>query len=345
LDIFRDRLPPRPYYKDIHEQRRIIADKAEAIKHRHIQYNSPFKVSWLAFDIDRETARLEPLFVDHLPLPNISAVNPENNHAHWFYGLENPVLMDTLKTKTGNICNPRIRKHPLRYLAAVDIGMTIKLQADPAYHKEMSKNPLHDYWQVDIWRDYLWDLPELADYVDLTLFKDTRKTIPAIGHGRNCILFDLTLKYAIKEYRKSGWLSNSMFWQSVESYAIYENKTRFNDYQFNGNYGCLTYREVLNIVKSVIAWITQNHTKEGFSLRQSNRGKLSGIARLNKANERNAEIIEYKELYPNLPNRELAEMWNVSKSTVDHIRTEYGLSLYDLVNIGNENSVIGAICE
>jgi len=317
----------------------------EAIKHRHIQYNSPFKTAWLAYDIDRETAVLEPLFIDDLPMPNISAVNPENNHAHWFYGLENPVLMDSIKTKTGNICNPRIKKHPLRYLAAVDIGMTIKLNADPAYNKEMSKNPLHKYWKVDIWREHLYDLPELADYVDLSLFKDARKTIPAIGLGRNCILFDLTLNYAIKEFRKAGWLNSSMYWKAVESYAEYQNRELFKNYVCGGNFGSLGYREVHGIVKSVIAWVSQNHTKEGFSQWQSYRGKLSGEARAKKMTERNAEIIEYKLLYPYIPNRELAEMWKVSKSTVDHLRNEYGLSLYDLVNIESENIKTGAIHE
>ena len=248
--------------------------------------------------------------------------------------------MDKIKTKNGNVVNPRIRKHPLRYLAAVDVGMTKLLQADPAYNKEMSKNPLHNYWKTEIWRDFLYDLPELADYVDLTLFNDARKTIPAIGYGRNCILFDLLLNYAIKEYRKGGWLNNSMYWQAVESYALYKNKELFHDYKFGGNYGCLGYREVHNIVKSVTAWVAQNHTKEGFSEWQSRVGKLGGIksgqTRLIKANERNNEIIEYKESYPDTPNRILAEMWGVSKTTVDHLRTEYGLSLYELVNIGNE---------
>ena len=283
--------------------------------------------------MDRESAGLEPLFIDSIPMPNITAVNPENGHAHYFYGLEREVLMNTLKTKTGNIVNPRIRKHPLRYMAAVDIGLTKLLQADPAYNKIMSKNPLHNYWKVDIWRDYLYDLPELADYVDLTLFKDARKVLPAIGYGRNCILFDLVLNYAIKEYRKSGWLNNAMYWQAVESYAIYQNKFLFKDYVHGANIGCLEYREVINIVKSATAWVAQNHTKEGFSRVQSERGKLSGIARAYKANGQKAEIIEYKQLYPHIPNWQLAEMWGISKSTVDHIRTEYGLSLFDLVNI------------
>lgn len=278
-------------------------------------------------------------------MPNISAVNPENNHAHWFYGLENPVLMDSLKTKTGNIVNPRIRKHPLRYLAAVDIGMTKLLEADPAYNKIMSKNPLHKYWEVDTWRDYLYDLPELADYVDLTLFKDARKILPSIGYGRNCILFDLTLNFAIKEFRKGGWLNNSMYWQSVESYALSQNKYLFKDYVHGANVGSLNYREVINIVKSVIAWVTQNHTKEGFSKWQSNRGILSGIARAKKAYERNAEIIEYKELYPDTPNRILADMWGISKSTVDHLRTEYGMSLNELVMLGFENKILEPLNE
>jgi hypothetical protein len=273
-------------------------------------------------------------------MPNIVAVNPENGHGHYFYGLEKEVLMNTLKTKKGDIVNPRIRKHPIRYLAAVDIGMTKLLKADFSYNKIMSKNPLHMYWKVETWRDYLYDLPELADYVDLTLFNDARKVLPAIGYGRNCILFDMVLKFAIKEFRKSGWLNNSMYWQSVESYALFQNGVLFKDYVYGANVGPLIYREVINIVKSVIAWVTQNHTKEGFSQWQSHRGKLSGIARAEKMIDRNAEIIEYKELYPDTPNRELAEMWNVSKSTVDHIRTEYGLSLYDLINIGSQTIIM-----
>ena len=342
LDRYYDSLPDRPYYKDKVSDRRIIAEKALSIKHRHIQTNSPFKVSWLVYDIDREGAGLEPLFTDS-PVPNIVAVNPDNGHAHYFYGLENGVLLNTIKTKNGNVVNPRIRKHPLQFLAAIDIGMTYKLEADPSYNKVMSKNPHCDHWKVSIWRDWLYDLPELADSVDLGILKDARRILPSVGYGRNCLLFDLTLCHAIKEFRKGGWLNNQMYWQSVESYALFQNKTMFKNYAYGPNVGILDYREVMNIVKSACAWVAQNHTKEGFSEIQAARGRKAnhspgGLAssqlRRNRALERNAEIIEYKELYPDTPYKELAEMWDVSLATVQHLRTEYGLSLNELIKIG-----------
>ena len=346
LDRYYNSLPDRPYYKDKVSDRRIIAEKALSIKHRHIQTNSPFKVSWLVYDIDRDGAGIEPLFTDN-PVPNITATNPENGHAHYFYGLEREVLINSIKTKDGEIVNPRIRKLPMRFMAAVDIGMTYTLQADTAYNKIMTKNPLHPDWKVDIWRDYLYDLPELAEYVDLTLLKDARKTLPAIGYGRNCLLFDLTLRFAIKEFRKSGWLNNSMYWQSVEGYALFQNKTMFKDYAYGPNVGALDYREVMNIVKSACSWVAQNHTKEGFSEWHAAKGRKGGLKanhspgglassqlRRDRALERNAEIIEYKELYPDTPYKELAEMWDVSLATVQHLRTEYGLSLNELIKIG-----------
>ena len=254
----------------------------------------------MVYDVDRPTAHFD--WQDaHAPTPNITAMNPENGHCHLFYGLQNPVLTAEY--------NPKVHKSPIRYAASIELAMTKKLDADPGYSKLLSKNPVHNYWNVQVWQDYLYDLPGLADYLDLKPYNDKRIDLEPLGLGRNCTLFKYTARYAYKEYRKGGFLNNELFWYSVEGYAK----------SYNLNFTPpLPLREVNSIVRSVIKWTAAKHTQNGFIEIQRRRGLLSGISRRAKAEERNERILEYLEMCPWVTHFELAQIFEVSKSTVDH---------------------------
>ena len=184
----------------------------------------------------------------------------------------------------------------------------------------ISKNPTHNYWNVNIWQNQLYDLPGLASHLDLEPYKDKRIDLEPLGLGRNCTLFKYTAKYAYKSYRKGGFLNNEFYWFDVESYAK----------NYNMNFvPPLPLRDVYSIVKSVIKWTAAKHTQNGFTEIQKRRGILSGISRRAKADERRERIMEYIALCPWVSNVELANIFEVSISTIDHMNLKKGCVCLD----------------
>ena len=57
-----------------------------------------------------------------MPPPTLTVSNPDNGHAHLFYGLTTPVGM-----------SDAARDAPIRYAAAVQAALLVKLCADPGY--------------------------------------------------------------------------------------------------------------------------------------------------------------------------------------------------------------------
>ncbi|MCL1958815.1 MAG: replication initiation protein [Spirochaetes bacterium] len=308
LDYFVASLPEKPYCTN-RLGALIIQEKANALKNKYIQHNSPYECYWLVYDVDRPTAIID--WQDaNAPTPTIIAMNPENGHAHLFYGLQNPVLTAEY--------NPKVHKSPIRYAASIDVAMTKKLEADPCYSKLISKNPIHNYWKVSIWQNELYDLPGLASHLDLEPYTDKRIDLEPLGLGRNCTLFKYTAKYAYKSYRKGGFLNNEFYWFDVENYAK----------NYNMNFTPpLPLREVYSIVRSVIKWTAAKHTQNGFTEIQRRRGLLSGISRKAKAGERRERIIEYIALCPWVSNVELANIFEVSISTINHLNLKKGCVL------------------
>ena len=301
LDFFAASLPEKPYCTN-RLGSLIIQEKAAALKNKYIQHNSPYECYWMVYDVDRPTAHFDWQEL-HAPPPNITAMNKTNGHAHLFYGLHRPVLTAEY--------NPKVHKSPIRYAASIDVAMTKKLEADPGYSKLISKNPLHDYWNVNTWKNDLYDLPLLADYLDLEPYRDKRIDLPAIGLGRNCELFKYTAKQAYKLYRSNKFLNNEFFWYSVENYAR----------SYNMNFTPpLPLREVNSVVRSVIKWTAARHTQRGFAEIQRRRGLLSGLSRSARAEERNERIFEYVELCPWVTYKELAQVFEVSIYTIEKLR-------------------------
>lgn len=201
LQYFEDNLPYRPYYADDLAYGLRISGKGRALLARYIQQNQPHAQYWLVFDVDRVGAAID--WSDrNVPAPNITVKNPVNGHAHLLYALDIPV-------RTA----PDASLKPLKYAAVIERGLCWKLGADVNYSGLICKNPFHLEWLVTEWREELYTLDELADYLDLSA-SACRGVDKNYGMGRNCHLFEKTRKWAYRAIRQ-GWPDYSRWLDAV----------------------------------------------------------------------------------------------------------------------------------
>jgi len=265
------------------------------IKKRFLQPNNKYNLRWLIYDVDRETATFD-WYDRPCPPPNIIATNPENGHAHLFYGLEVPVWR-----QYGN------RDAAFRFACAVDVAMTKALDADPGYAKFISKNPLRsDAWIIQTYQQYSYDLPWMADYLDMEPYQDLRKNLPEVGLGRNCTLFDRLRKWAYKAIREN-WISVD-FW----NYSVDVRAQGYNT-QFDHP---LPYSEVKATAKSVAKWTWANMSREGFRQWGNNRRNQSIASRRARSLELAKKIQELASLNPQATQHEIANLAGCSAMTV-----------------------------
>jgi hypothetical protein len=269
---FVDRMPRRPYCSDDLGNGLKIRGIDIALKHKYIQPNPPGLKYWLVFDIDRPGAALA--WENGLPPPNWVATNPENGHAHMAWGVEIPVYTAS-----------EARLKPLRLAAAIEDTYTERLRADKFYAGLITKNPVHESWRVQWLTAHLYDLGELAEYVDLTkipLKKPRRKVNSELGGlFRNVQLFD-SLRYwaydAVLGFRLNG--SNFDAWLK----AVSEKANGLNVFP-----APLPENEVMHTAKSVARWVWKHYTgrmtDEAFSARQAARGKRRAVQRRHETSE------------------------------------------------------------
>lgn len=298
LEIFRDRLPSHGFGSDnLQYGLRFFALK-DLVNKALLQFNWKHSQSWLAFDKDSETAYLDVM--ENGPPPNIIAINPNNGHAHVYYGLRSPVHNYAHASKKA-----------LRYLAAVDLGLTFQLGADPGYAKLIGKNPLSNRWRVFFPRAELYDLEELAEWIPeekFRLLKDLRRKLPREGLGRNCTLFEDLRLWAYRERRKpQGYLSQEFFYHACLTRAMAINET------FNPP---LPHSELRSTAKSISAWVWRNMSDQGFREWASRRGRASGRARAEKAAKLRERIVLTKEQCPSLTNADIGALCGCSERTV-----------------------------
>ncbi len=255
--VFRDRLPRRPYCSDDPQVYGLQVRPSElALKKKLIQPNSPDKVSWLIFDIDRAGGAFAWQDAG-LPEPTILISNPENGRAHLYYGLKVPVC----KTSAA-------RSDPLRYLAAVEAAYADELGADLGYVGLLAKNPFHPDWRT-MWHPRLYELGELAEYVDLKKRRAKRSEVP--GLGRNCTLFERLREWAYRavlEHKCNG--SSEDRWREI----VRAQAERLNVFATP-----LTSSEVKCLAKSVARWTWREFSLHRFTEIQRARGKRGGRPR------------------------------------------------------------------
>lgn len=174
---------------------------------------------------------------------NISAMSRDTATAHGLY-----------------IVNPGVRTVPdgsmaaLKYAAAVQRGLRVKLDGDPSYGNLLCKNPNHSDWQVTQWRDEPYTLGELADYLDLSA-SNAPQYDNDYGLGRNCTLFEKTRKWAYRAIRR-GWPDYRQWFA-----ACFERAMGYN-IQFPVP---LSEPEVHHLAKSVARWTHKHFTEKSFA--------------------------------------------------------------------------------
>jgi hypothetical protein len=284
LSLFAERLPYRPYCSDDLSDGLRILPAQSALEKRYIQYNPPAMIHWLAFDVDRRYIGLENEW-RMLPPPNIAVISPGTGRHHCLYGIAAGVSTTIAS-----------RDKPMRLLEAVYEGYRHELDADPGFAQLICKNPLHPHWITHLLREDLYDLSELAEYVDLNAADKRIRKIPRKhrqGIGRNCCLFDSLRTWAyrwVDEYRSNGFSS----WQA----AIMDRTEKLNIFT-----DPLPLSEIRATARSVAKWTWQHYdgkmtasslaadglTPEAFSMLQSNLGKMGMAKRWGDNSEKKAE--------------------------------------------------------
>lgn len=253
--LFIERLPNRPFVTEDPSYGLKIRAAEKAITFKHIQPNPPVYLYWLLFDVDKSNA-VNLWHWLNLPQPTYIVVNKLNGHAHYYYGLKTPVIT-SLAAKNA----------PIRYAAAVQNALTVKLGADPGYVGLIAKNPLNPEWYV-IFNPTLYELGDLAEYLDLS------KKIPKKcmgGIGRNCELFDTVRAWAYKNvlaFKRNRCSFDT--WQC----SVIDQTEKLNTFQTP-----LLFSEVKAIGRSIAKWTWRNFSIKEYSAIQSRRGKLGGRPR------------------------------------------------------------------
>jgi hypothetical protein len=222
----------------------LIRPREYAFRWPYMQVNRPGMVSWLVFDLDHPNP-----FIwsdEGLPAPNIVVTNRNNGHSHLFYAI--PPVCTT----------ENARARPIAYMKAVYEAMAARLGADPAYSGPVAKTPGHPWWNTLEVHSGVYDLGELADYVNLAVKPLWGKgpNLEGLPHSRHCLLFEELRFYAysiVSRERDQGNFRS--FTGLLEAYAY--NKNQFSRAGFSSN---LSVAQVKATVKSVARWTWDRYT-------------------------------------------------------------------------------------
>ncbi len=305
LKLVWDRIPHKPYCTDNLEQGIRIRPKSQAIRRRFLQPNPPSNIWTLVFDIDR-AGGADAWRDAELPPPTFPVSNPASGHGQIWYGLKSPVC-----------CTDVARQKPLKYLSAIQNALTIRLGADRAYAGNIARNPLHqDHLIPDSWDFPLYDLGELASYLNLKQSHVRTANTEIFGLGRNCAMFDEVRKWSystVREYRQR------MF---DDWHRAVLNKCN----EVNGGFGVpLPFSELKATAKSIAKWVREKDKdkERAFRERQSWRaGRNTSAAQSTKALARAASCRQATE-----PQRVMAVLMRSQGHPYRSIAANLGVSV------------------
>jgi hypothetical protein len=213
--------------------------KKDALRFPYIQVNSKNLKNWLVFDIDHNNPMIWE-DVD-LPPPNFMVVSKDKkNTSHLFYAIP------------GVATSSKSRAAPIYYMKAVYEAMALKMKADLSYSGPVAKTPGHPWYRTLEFHNVIYDLGELAEYVELTTKPPWSKgpDLASVSHSRNCRLFETTRFFAyakVAEARKTSTLSH--FEDMLLNYSSARNRFRTDGWTDN-----LPHSEIKSIVKSIARW-------------------------------------------------------------------------------------------
>ncbi len=225
----------------------LIRPRHYAVRFPYMQINRAGFVSWLIFDIDHTNAAK---WSDAgLPPPNLIVRNRVSNKSHMFYAIA-PVC--TTEAATAK---------PIAYMRAIFDAFALKLDADRAFHSgPVAKTPGHRWWLTEELHNRVYELGELADYVEL-IPAGWRKPmrLDDVSHSRHCILFEKVRYYAystVNRERNAGTLES--FSRLLEAHALEQNN--FYEFGFTENLPMSSLRAT---IKSIARWTWEHYTGSG----------------------------------------------------------------------------------
>lgn len=221
-----------------------VRPREYAIRYPYMQVNRPGFVSWLIFDLDHSRAMV---WEDAgLPAPNLIVRNRESGHSHLYYAI--PPVCTT----------EHARAKPIAYMRAVYEAFAARLDADPDFHSgPVAKTPGHPWWLTHELHAHVYELGELADYVDLAVTSPWGRgpQLDNVHHSRHCTLFEQLRYYAysiVNRERDRGTLVS--FTRLLEAFAF--NKNSFLKQGFPEN---LPFSSLKATVKSVARWTWERY--------------------------------------------------------------------------------------
>jgi len=296
VDLYLARVPFNPLCADEKGPLSTLP-KHLALQKKYIQHNPPLSMGTFIIDYDDSESHYK--WDDlHAPPPQFAVMNKINGHCHLVYIINNKVY----KNKNENL-------RPYKLLCHVENALIKKLNADRGYTNLISKNLLHDSWVVYGLQQYTYDLNDFFDYLPIEKDYFSKDSVFNFGLGRNCTIFENLRHRAYSLIRDTTVnVSLDFFIDSLFSIALNMNSLSFAV--------PLPKKEVFTIAKSVGKWTYSHFSLTDFIAIQSRRGKKSGKVRAEKASELYREIKQVKIDQPNLSNRKIATMLNVSETTV-----------------------------
>lgn len=235
-----------------------VRPREYAIRYPYMQVNRSGFVSWLIFDLDHNRAMA---WDDAgLPAPNLIVRNRDSGHSHLYYAI--PPVCTT----------ENARSRPIAYMKAVYAAFAVRLQADPDFHSgPVAKTPGHPWWLTHELHNHVYELGQLADYVDLANESPWGQSprLDDVSHSRHCILFEQLRHYAysiVNKERERGTFET--FTRLLEAYAY--NKNRFVKLGL-GFSEDLPLSSIKATVKSVARWTWSRYAGTG----RCNRGVMN----------------------------------------------------------------------
>ena len=235
-----------------------VRPREYAIRYPYMQVNRSGFVSWLIFDLDH--ARPTIWEDAGLPAPNLIVQNRDSGHSHLFYAIT-PVCT-----------TENARSRPIAYMKAVYAAFAAQLQADADFHSgPVAKPPGHAWWRTHELHAHVFELGELADYVDLPVERPWGKgpRLADVSHSRHCILFELLRHYAysiVNRERERGTFET--FTRLLEAYAYNKNNFARLGLGFRED---LPFSSIKATVKSVSRWTWSRYAGTG----RCNRGVMT----------------------------------------------------------------------
>lgn len=257
--------PKRPFATNDYSKGLYQHDRDSALKMRHIETAPKAYRNMITLDLDiPDAARfLQDIIGDEqIATPNFIVENPDTTHAHatWILGIG----------ASG--------EKPQAFMEDVRKKMTIRAGGDLGYNNRTMRNPL--YFPTQQLTDELYTLEFLNSLVkDVKLPKrntDKRANPDMLAMGRNTATFEL-----LRHFAYANWYAFH------ETPAAYEAAITEKAHEINCTHeSALPPTEINATVKSVIRWVNKNFSIKDFLAIQAARGRKSGNARRQTAQEK-----------------------------------------------------------